>query len=277
VRVHERVMWDALGKPETGVERIPKALRNEVTHKSKKGLMGQIVVRKFTGIEKNKGSAYARQFEQKIGDSHEGIATKLEASLHKDHNESIATLVKLLRNPGGGKPSLGNLVARSGADLASVVTRYAQGEAILSGAVSMIELAREWPRVLRDLVRQAVAKEGMCYSCLGSGKVPGRQYKQKDKEWLPCETCGGDGKYFRFGENYRFAVETSAKIMKAIEPPSAPTVNVTQQTAVLGGGGRFMERLIKTSDNILYGRKSPEDVVDVQPEPGQSIQDTPGD
>lgn len=250
----EQTLYKILGDRKT----IPKELRNVVVARSRKGRMGQIVVRKFTGVQDSRATRWAREFEEKIQDSPEGIAEKLEASLQRAPSQSITKLVELIRNPGKGRPSFANLVARSGADLAQVVTRYAEGAAILSSSLALIEVAKDFPRAARDMIRQAVVKHGKCYGCMGSGKVPSRQYhKNAAKDaYSRCQMCDGGGEADVFSPHYEFAVENSLKVMKLLEPPKGPTVNVQQNVGVAAGGD-FMAKLLKTSDKILYGRDEP--------------------
>lgn len=130
-----------------------------------------------------------------------------------------------------------------------------------------IAISREQPSLVKDLVRNALDSTKICKVCVGTGKVK-RQSNDK-KEEMECPNCEGAGTKIFSSKHKAYAMDKVLEIGGLVSPPQKGGVNVevSQNVAVSAGRGGFMERILKTSDEILYGRVvEAEKVVHVLPE-----------
>lgn len=238
-----------------GVEEadLPDQLKDKVIKRGKKGPVGQIVVRRISGVENNAAARTARQFEENVGGK-EDIAEKLEA-VKAGLNKEQLFLLELLKIP-GSKKKLPRLLAESGAEMTGVMGAYTRGALLIGQTEAIIEAAKNLPRVMKDLAVHALDGQGACSICAGSGQVaPKAGGKQETK---PCPLCHGSGTSLQSSKHKEFAITKIMEVGKLIE--RGPMVQVNQQTAVVNnngvGIGATMEKVAMMADEILHGRRS---------------------
>lgn len=234
---------------------LPKEFRNEIVAKSKKGRLGQIVVRRVTGLAPSQASKTMLKLQEKAGeDFREEIAEKLEAvssSLPKE----VAKLLSLLKdNNFSRKKSLARIVAEAGADPAQVIKKYAEGAIELGKLEVAIEAHQNMPAIVKDLVRHSLDKEGICKMCGGTGSLVAVIKTEASSAPIKCSTCGGTGVNLESSDHKRFAVEKLMEITEMVRSKAPQqVVNVGIQTNV-GGGMSFMEKISKIGEEVVFKR-----------------------
>jgi Zn finger protein HypA/HybF involved in hydrogenase expression len=218
----------------------------------------------MTGLTNSPATKVVRKFEDLVG-SREDLAEKLGASGKAKADE--LKLMELLETAPKNK-SLASLMAEANVRPSRVLQLYAEGAISLGKIEAAIEVSREQPQVIKDLLRHALDKQVYCQTCVGTGTVKKRS--NSTEETLACPSCDGSGVRLRSSKHKQFAMEKVLKIGKVIEEPKRGTeVNVSQQVGVgvsVGQGGGFMERVLKTQDEVLYGRRT--EIVDAEPASG---------
>lgn len=239
-----------------GVEErdLPDALKDKVIKRGKRGPVGQIVVKRVSGVVDNAASRTARTFEENVGGLGE-IADKLEAIKPSLNKEQLVLLDLIRADP--GKRKLARLLADSGAELTGIMSSFARGALILGQTEAIIEAARNLPRVMKDLALHALDGKKTCYVCCGSGTVAPK--KGATRETKVCPLCRGEKEMIQSSKHKEFAVTKILEVGKMIE--KGPMVQVNQQTAVVnnnsGGAGIAMEKIAMMADEILHGRVGP--------------------
>lgn len=236
-----------------GIEerRIPRELRDIVVKKSKKGPLGAIVVKKITGLESNTASRVLKRFEENVGGK-DDIAEKLEA-VAPDLNKDLKVLLNIIKNP--NKWSLARIVAESHAEPVALMKAYAQGAIELGKIDAAIEAHRNLPAIIKELYKLVLTKQKVCQYCGGTGSLHKRN--SDHKESLPCKWCQGKGNWEEENEHKEFAINKLLEVTKLVgkEPPQ---INVNTQVGVKvdgAGNGSFMERIMATTDEVLYAKQ----------------------
>lgn len=244
---------------------IPKRYRNKVVSKTRKGPVGAIVLREMTGLDRNKAYRIVKQFEENIAGDKEDVAEKLEA-LGERLGEKDKALVIALRQ--GGKKTLARVLAETGVEPTVLLKRYAEGCKELGAAMAAAEAYRNLPGVIKSMVKHTMAKTGLCGFCAGSGTLHKRA--GDSKETLSCNFCGGSGLEETYSDHYEFATRNLLELTEQVGKREGTKIAVGVGVGVKmdmggsGGGGSFMERLVATSDEILYGSKpAPAQDIDV--------------
>ena len=192
-----------------------------------------------------------RKFEETIT-SHEDLVEKLaliEDKLTADEKDFLAAL---RTNP--HKKSLARLIAEAGVSPTKVLKYYAEGAVALGKVHAAIAISREQPGIVKDLVRNALDDHRICKVCVGTGKV--KRNSNDKKEETMCPNCEGAGTKIFSSKHKTYAMDKVLELGGLVEAGKGSSVNVAvqQNVAVKTGGGAFMERILKTSDEILYGR-----------------------
>lgn len=204
-----------------------------------------------------------RKFEQTIG-SREELIEKLSL-LEEKLSEKEKAFLTSLREDTRGK-TLARLMAEANVSPTKILKHYAEGAVALGKVEAAIAISREQPLLVKDLVRNALDSTKICKVCVGTGKVK-RQSNDK-KEETECPSCEGSGQRIISSKHKEYAMDKVLEIGGLVETPKKGGVNVEvqQNVGVQVGKGGFMERVLRTSDEILYGRK----VIDVLPENSSS-------
>jgi len=262
----DKELWKELALRQIQKRHIPPFLRNDTLFQTKRDpKLGRIQVKRMTGLVPSPATKIVRKFEEMVG-SREDLAEKLTSTgkrLTHDEEKLLALLSSAPRNK-----SLATLMAEAGVKPSRVLRLYAEGAIALGKIEAAIEVSRNQPMVIKDLVRNAIDREVYCQTCVGTGLV--KKAVNSKEETSKCPSCQGSGTRFRSSKHKQFAMEKVLKIGKVIdEPKKGGDVNVSTQVGVgvqVGQGGGFMERILHTSDKVLYGRRT--DVVDAEPAGG---------
>lgn len=251
---------------------LPKEYRNTVIARTKRGPLGRLVVKRLTGIQRSGPFRAIEQFEKNVTGGKEDIAEKLEAVREQLPKEQLELLKLLQERP---KQSLARLMAEAKVEPTQTMDLYARGAIVLGKVQAAIVAHNNLPSVIKDLVRHAIDDETICDVCVGSGKVKGRQGEHLDR--AACPKCKGSGKRWEVSEHKEFAVQKILEATKTVgSKDGGINVNVQTNVAIAGGKGSFMERMIKTSDEVLYAPKEPvveAELVRVLPENSQSSEE----
>lgn len=249
----QRKMWRHLVKYK-GVREaeLPAEYRDTVMYRSKKGPLGRLVVKRLTGIQRSGPFRAVKQFEENITGGKEDIVEKLEAVREQLNKEQLALLQLLKERP---KQSLARLMAEAKVEPTQTMDLYARGAIMLGKVQAAIVAHNNLPGVIKDLVRHAIDDQTICDVCVGSGITHKRAGDSKDS--VPCPQCKGSGKRWEVSEHKEFAVQKILEATKTVGGKEGVNVNVQTNVAVMGGKGSFMERMIKTSDEVLYAQKTP--------------------
>ena len=247
-------------KSPTKFKEREKAVGDKVLKTTRKGPLGQLIVRSETGLVNNETARVVRQFEENVGGVEE-IADKLAAL--PDASESIRKLLELIDYSAGARKSLGVMMVQAGVRPAALMDAYARGAAKMGMVGAIVEAHRHLPRIMKDLALKAIDREEVCGVCVGSGAVKAKPNYEKDT--TPCPQCKGEGKIIQKASE--FAVNKIWEATKLKE--QGPMVQVTQQQLNVGGGGRgpgsLTEKLLLASDAVLYpAPKKDGDVIEVE-------------
>jgi Zn finger protein HypA/HybF involved in hydrogenase expression len=224
--------------------------------------MGRIEVRRMTGLNTSPAAAIVKRFESLLGDGNrEELAEKLEALPAEKLTKEELVFVELVKT-GSRRKSLARLMAEAGVKPSNVLKHYAEGALALGKIEAAIEVSRNQPKLVKDLLRNALDKELVCQVCVGTGTV--KQKTTSKEESVECPGCKGDGFRIRSSKHKTYAMDRVLELGK-LKEKGAPGVQVSQTTQVGVNVGRtdgFMERMLKTSDEVLYGRKN--DVIEAE-------------
>lgn len=224
--------------------------------RSRKGKVGQIVVHSLSGIHRNAASKTAAKFETTLTGGREDIIEKLDAA------GSISAPVERLKDLMVANPrwSFSRACAEAKADLAIAIDAYARGAIALNKLNTVVEMYKELPNLLKDLMRHAIDQEETCQTCFGVGLVKGRA--DATKLTLKCPACRGTGVSRVASAHKQFAMQKALELARVL-PEKTPLVAVQQNTNVnVQGGEGLLEKMSKTADEILYGRRS--NVIDAE-------------
>lgn len=245
------------------VKRMPKEYRNELAYATPKDPIGKIQVYRMSGLAASPAVAVVKKFEELVGER-EAIIEKLSAvgdRLTEPERKLLELLIGQAEGSIDGRKTLARLLAEAGVSVSRVLTRYAEGALALGRVEAAIEVSRNQPTIVRDLIRNALDDETICATCGGTGEVNrDAGLRRPGKRSQNCPQCKGTGRQFlpKDADIKKFSMEKVLQIGKTIEKePKGPAVAVqmNQQVSV-GGGGAFMEKVLKTSDQILYGRRA---------------------
>lgn len=239
---------------------LPVPLSDHVTKKSRKGKAGQIVVRALSGVQKSTAANLARKLENELSGGRDDIIEKLEAS--GSANQSIQRLAGILESQ--PQFSLARAIAEAGADVAVVLDTYTKGALALRKTEVVLNLYKEMPHMIRDLVRHAIDQEEDCGVCFGVGKVTAQA--KGTHLTKTCPRCKGSGKSHVSSEHKEFAVRELLEVAELKPKKQGLAVNVNQgvQVNVPSGGGDLLARLSKAADEVLYHQATPGEVVDAE-------------
>ena len=263
--VEDKLKWEMVVRKVGLSEKVlPEELRDSIIKRSRKDGVGEIQVRRMTGLVSNDALHIVRRFERVAGGKPD-IAEKLGAVAETLRPEEKHFL-ELVSNP-KLKKGVAHLIAEAGARPTAVMEAYARGAVLLGKVEAAILAAHEQPTIVKDLVRHAIDQQGLCDVCVGSGMVKGRPNSKKEDH--PCPSCQGNGATLVSSKHKEFSMEKLLQINKMI-PKEGSTINVQTNVGIKVGGGNFAERMLKASDEVLYGRK---DVIEA--EVVQSREDSP--
>lgn len=246
---------------------IPPFLRNDIVWVTPRDKFGRIAVKRMTGVVPSPANTIVRKFEEVAG-GREEILEKLH-QLDDKLSPEERHFVSLLETSGKQK-GLARLMAEAGVKPSRIMKLYADGAIALGKIQTAIEVSRNQPLVVKDLMRHALDQQGVCQTCVGTGTV--KKQKNSTEETQKCPSCSGSGFRLRSSKHKEYAMEKVLQIGKLVEKPSSGrpvNVEVQQNVGVaVGRGGGFVERVLKTSDEVLYGRKrlAEPEVIDVSPE-----------
>jgi hypothetical protein len=257
----DKLLWKQLALRNLQRRHIPPFLRNEVLYQTKKDpLFGRIQVKRMTGLTGGPATAIVRKFEG-ILEGREDLEEKLLAVEDKlgDDEKRLLELLKGKKNK-----SLATLFAEASVKPSKVLKLYAEGALALGKVQAAIQVSKEQPQVVKDLMRHALDQEKVCKTCVGTGKV--KEKTTSTKETQECPSCHGSGYRLASSKHKQFAMGKVLELGKLIDSPAkGASVNVSQNVGVgikVSGGGGFMEKILRTSDEVLYGRR----IVDVEGE-----------
>jgi hypothetical protein len=244
---------------------LPAGLKDQEIARSRKGKMGQIVVREFSGVTKNATSRLVKKFEKDLTEGRDDIIQKLEAVETRlpDNGREVLNLLRQKRSI-----SLARAIAEAGADASTVLDAYAKGAMAIGKMETMVNLYKAMPSIFRDLMRHAIDKQEKCDLCLGVGKVQARA--KSNKLGPPCPRCDGSGLVVTSSDHKEFAMQ-KALDMAQILPQKGPLVAVQQNQQNIQAGGAdsgLLEKMSKAADELLYGRTT---VADSHPLEGEVI------
>jgi hypothetical protein len=264
--MRDKELWKELALRQVQQRHIPPFLRNDVLFQTKRDpKLGRIQVKRMTGLTTSPATKIVRKFEEMVG-SREELAEKMAHSGRKLTPDETK-LIDLLETAPGNK-SLATLMAEAGVKPSRVLKLYAEGAIALGKVEAAIAVSRNQPQVIKDLLRNALDKEVYCQTCVGTGLV--KKAVNSKEETRKCPSCSGSGTRYRSSKHKQFAMEKVLRIGKVIdEPKKGGDVNVSTQVGVgvkVGEGGGFMEKILHTSDKVLYGRST--EIVDAEPTGG---------
>jgi hypothetical protein len=228
---------------------LPVLFQDKLVAKSRNGKAGQIIVKSLSGVKPNAAARLAQKLEKELSGGREDIIEKLQAS--GSQNQSIQRVVALMQeNPRYG---LARAIAEAAADVAVVMNCFGKGALELKKLETVLELYKEMPTLMKDLVKHAVDGEDACDLCYGLGEV---QKKAGAKVGAVCPRCKGSGKVVTSSKHKEFAMQKVLEMTEML-PKKAPMVNVNQAVQVNNSGGMnsdLLERMSKAADEILYAR-----------------------
>ncbi len=243
---------------------LPVPLRDNEVARSRKGKLGTIRVREFSGVVANGASKLVRKFESELTEGRDDILEKLEAV--PDAPATITRLVEIMKDR--PKVSFARAIAEAKIDPAVALDHYAKGAVALKKLETLLLLYKEMPALFRDLMRHAIDREETCEVCLGVGQVQPRAGVNKLNK--PCPRCGGSGSVVTSSKHKEFAMQKALE-MSQLLPEKKPLVAVSQQqlNMTVQAEGGLLEKMSKVADEILYTRssgvRSTPEVVDVTP------------
>lgn len=229
---------------------------NPIVAKSRKDRLGAIVLREQSGPDNTSALRVAKEFEERAGGL-EGVAAKIEAIEPDQRPEGVKDLPAILRDPKNAGKHLYRVLAEQQVSLLTVMKTYAKGAVELAQVEAAIEAHRGMPAIVKDLVRNALDRTGVCSVCLGVGLV--RNKSTDHKETLMCPVCEGTGTRIVSSPHKEFAAKTVLEMTKQIGQTPGTQVNVAVGIN-MAGGKSYAERMIDAADKVLYGR----DVVDAE-------------
>ncbi len=258
-KTSERILRKGLKSMGVEEKDLPGALKNEIVQRSPKGPIGQIKVRRHTGLENNTALQLVKRFEDNIGGEVE-LIEKLEA-IEGELPQNQQLLLSMLKDP-TNKKSLARLMVDCKVEPTQVMNQFAKGCVALGRVGAAIEAHRNLPAVVKALVRDALEDiQDVCSVCVGTGTTGPK--KGAHTETKPCPGCKGSGASARPSDLKQFAIGKLLEVTELVKK-GGQTINVGQSVTVkTGGGGGFMERMMMTSDEILYGKK-PADIVEAE-------------
>lgn len=263
-----RALW------KTGVDAalIDTLIPNRIVAKSRKGPLGAIVVRDLSGTSTSPASQAVGVLEDVVGQESliEAFAA-LEEELAPKHKDLLEKMVENRGLVPQKRHSLARLIAETKTEPVAVMRVYAKGAEVLGKTAASILAFRELPGMVKDLVRHAVDREGVCGACWGKGRVKRKPADKVAKDL--CPQCKGSGAGWEISDHKEYAMTKLLDITQMT--PKVPQVSITnQQQVAIGMKGGFMETLLHTADRILH--PSPE-IVDVSPTDYRTEQTEPGE
>jgi hypothetical protein len=233
---------------------IAKTL-NPVVAMSGRDKLGRIEKTALMGLKDNSARRVALRFEE-IAGGNESIAEHLEA-LGEKLPKKLAPLVGALRAPENAHKPLPTILAETGCSLLATMKQYANGAVQLAQTESVIEMHRQLPAVVRDVVRHALDSPGVCQQCSGAGMV--RNKSTDKKATKVCVLCGGTGSTLQSSPHKEWAAKAVFNATGLEQKGKGTEVNVAVGVNVASGKG-YAERMLDMADRTLYGKE--EDVVE---------------
>lgn len=231
---------------------LPVPLRDTEVARSRKGKLGTIKVREYSGVTANAASRLVRKFEYELTEGKDDILEKLEAA--PDSPPSIARLVAMMKER--PKMSFARAIAEAKVDAAIALDSYAKGAIALKKIETLLALYKEMPALFRDLLRHAIDREETCELCLGIGQVQPRAGSNKLNK--PCPRCSGSGHVVTSSKHKEFAMQKALE-MSQLLPEKKPLVAVSQQqlNMTVSAEGGLLEKMSKFADEVLYNSRIP--------------------
>lgn len=153
------------------------------------------------------------------------------------------------------------LLDKHGVSPKEFLEMYQRGHAVLSKIEMDIRMTESLPAIASDLARHAVDVIVPCGKCGGLGrevvKGEGDAALSALPKFPPCKRCGGKGRVKKSSRFKKWATQQVLLATKVIEPKGGgPTVNVSNQTAVLAGGqAGFFAKMLEAADEVLYPKR----------------------
>src|SRR5258706_6969840 len=248
-----RIIWKSLRSIGVKERSIPAAISNKVVRTSRKGEIGQIKIRRHSGVESNGASRTLQKFEREKTQGRDDIIEKFQAA----HSQGLLTkeqeriLDWMVKKPNNGLPSI---VAAAKADPVAVLDAYVKGCALLGKMETLIEMHQGLPAIARKLVKGVLDGTDICPMCAGAGMTAAHPTNGV-KLTKVCIKCDGSGRLLLSEKHKEFAIQKVLEVTKMVE--REPLVQVSQQNLqISGASGGFMEQMARMSDKILYEKKA---------------------
>lgn len=250
----DKALHQALRASGVSEAEMPAHLRNSVVHRSRKGPLGAIVLRRISGVQGNAAAKTLRTFEANVGGTAE-VAEKL-AAVEGELSAPQKALLAILQSP-TNKKGLTRLVAETGCEPVAIMNAYARGCIELGKVEAAIAAHRNLPAVAEELIKLALSKRGVCDACGGAGLVHAKPGMAKDT--VPCTWCEGKG-LVEADKLKSFGIDRVLEMTG--QRTKAPMVQVNQGVQVNtrgpgAGAGSIFERVVQATDRILYKREEP--------------------
>jgi hypothetical protein len=256
-----KVMKKRLESAGVKPERLPAIFRDKEVARSRKGAAGQLIVKDMSGLVRNNAARLASKFEKELTEGKEDIIEKLEMVPPERQTQLQRRLIDTMRaNP---RWSFGRCVAEAKANLATTMNQYAEGLLALNKLESMMELYRQMPDLMRDIMHHAVDQMEVCNVCFGEGMVtPRAGGKTLSKK---CPRCEGSGKQRVSSPHKAIALKEAVEIAK-LKPERGPMVAIQQNTQINSGGGdvNLLEKMAKATDEVLYGDRDRQEEIEAE-------------
>lgn len=257
----DKELWRQLALREIQRRHIPPFLRNDIIFQTRKDpRLGRIQVKRMTGTTNGPATQIVRKFEEMLSEGNLSARENLEEKLlaiEEKLGDDERRLLELLRS-GKKTKSLATIFAEAAVKPSRILKLFAEGALALGKVHAAIEVSRNQPMVVKDLMRHALDQEKVCQTCVGTGTV--KKNVNSKEESIQCPACSGRGFRLASSKHKPYAMDKVLQIGKLVDPPpKGAQVNVSQQVGVkvgvATGNGGFMERILKTSDEVLYGRR----------------------
>lgn len=254
----DKILWKELKRRGILEEELPKELRDAPVAKSKKGPLGQLVVKNMTGLVRNGTSKIVRRFEQNIGGK-EDLVEKLEGlgdDLTKEGRKFLNALIV------SGQKSVARVMAETGVDPAKIMKLYMQGCIELGKYEAAILAHENLPAITKEYVKAALSQKGYCDACGGSGKRHSRAGAHADTE--ECGFCEGKGMTLE-SPMKEAAMGKVLEITKVVGKGDGISITTNVGVKVEAGkGSSVFERVMAAGDEVLYRKDRTGQVVDAE-------------
>jgi hypothetical protein len=252
----EKGVYRALVKAGVAPADIPEQFQDSVIAKTRKGKLGQIVLKRISGLQSGAALRVVQKFEENVGGK-EDVAEKL-AAISGELTKEQRRLLDIL-SAGSSKKSLARVLAEAGAEPIGVMHAYARGALELGKLAAAIQCHNNLPAVAEELVKMSLSKAGICHPCGGSGKLHAKSSDHQDTE--PCTFCLGNG-VTNESKHKEFAISKLIDMEGLIK--KEPAVQVAIGVKVGNGEGSVFTRMMKATDEVLYRKPASEQTIEAE-------------